>query len=65
MVGSQRGAVSRLEEIASEGFYRVWCTLHQLDLCVQSCVTKYFNDDFYSSLTRLIGYLRRQYNLIE
>jgi len=33
--------------------------LHQLDIVVQKCVTSYINDDFYSALTGLIGYLRR------
>lgn len=65
MTGNQRGVVTRLENDAFPGFYKVWCALHQLDLRVQSCVTKYYNDEYYSSLTGVIGYLRRQYNLIE
>ena len=49
----------------ADGFYRIWCALHQLDIVIQKCVLHYFSDDFYSNLTDLIGYLRRQQNLIQ
>lgn len=66
MTGCHRGVVTRIQnEALPEGFYRIWCSLHQLDIVVQTCVTKYFNDDFYSGLTGLIGYLRRQQNLVQ
>ncbi len=65
MTGNQRGVVTRLERVALPGFHKVWCALHQLNLRVQSCVTTYYNDEYYSSLTGVIGYLRRQFNLIE
>mmetsp|Transcript_11331 Transcript_11331/g.22934 ORF Transcript_11331/g.22934 Transcript_11331/m.22934 type:complete len:395 (+) Transcript_11331:531-1715(+) len=61
MTGTHRGAVTRIQNDASqEGFYRIWCALHQLDIVVQKCITKYFNDKFYNVLTAVIGYLRRQ-----
>ena len=47
------------------GFYCIWCALHQLDIVIQNSVTTYFNDDFYSGLTGVIGYLRRQQNLVQ
>ena len=65
MTGNQRGLATRLEQVALPGFHRVWCALHQLDLVVQKAVLNFFNDDFYSTLTGIIGYLRRQQNLIE
>ena len=66
MTGRHRGVVTKIQgEALPEGFYRVWCALHQLDIVVQKCVTKYFSDDFYGGLTGLIGYLRRQQNLIQ
>mmetsp|Transcript_16076 Transcript_16076/g.22893 ORF Transcript_16076/g.22893 Transcript_16076/m.22893 type:complete len:170 (+) Transcript_16076:701-1210(+) len=65
MVGNQCGVGTRLENIVLPGFYKVWCALHQLDLCVQSCVTKYYNDDYYSIMTGVIGYFRWQQNLVE
>ena len=46
------------------GFMRVWCGLHQLDMVVQKTVTMFCDDDFYSTLTSLIGYLQHQHNLI-
>jgi hypothetical protein len=31
-----QGAVTRLEEVCSNGFYQIWCGAHQLDLVVQT-----------------------------
>jgi hypothetical protein len=63
MTGSDRGAVSRIEREACQGFYRAWCGLHQLDIAVQRAVSKLYNDKFYGQLTALIGNLRRQQSL--
>ena len=66
MTGQHRGAVTQIQNaILPDGFYRIWCALHQLDIVIQKCVVKYFSDDFYSRLTGLIGYLRHQQNLIQ
>ena len=66
MTGRHRGVVTKIQNsVLPEGFYCIWCALHQLDIVVQQCVTKYFNDDFYSGLTGLIGYLRRQQSLVQ
>ena len=35
-----------------------WCGAHQLDLLFQKAVSKLFDDNFYTTLTILIGYLR-------
>ncbi len=66
MTGRHKGAVTKIQNSAlGEGFYRLWCVLHQMDIVVQKCVTSYFSDDFYSALTGFIGYLRRKQNLIQ
>ena len=66
MTGWHRGAVTQIQNaVLPDGFYRIWCALHQLDIVIQKCVLHYFSDDFYSNLTGLIGYLRRQQNLIQ
>lgn len=66
MTGRHRGAVTRIQNaVLPYGFYRIWCALHQLDVVIQKCVLEYFCDDFYSTLTGLIGYLRRQQNLVQ
>ena len=65
MTGCHRGALTQIQNaILPDGFYCIWCALHQLEIVIQKCVLHYFSDDFYSNLTGLIGYLRRQQNLI-
>lgn len=68
MTGRVRGIVSRVATAveAHEGYrlLRFWCGAHQLDLVVQRTVSKFCGDEFYSSLTAVIGYLRRQQNLM-
>jgi hypothetical protein len=59
MIGCHREVVTKILSVAlKDGFYRIWCLLHQLDLIVLRCVTKFFNNDFYGDLTCLISYLR-------
>ena len=66
MTGRHRGVVTQIQNaVLPDGFYCIWCALHQLDIVIQKCVLHYFSDDFYSNLTSLIGYLRRQQNLIQ
>jgi hypothetical protein len=66
MTGCHRGCVTRIQqESIRDGFYRIWCALHQLDILVQRCVTMFFNDEFYGHLTSLIGHLRRQQILVQ
>ena len=56
MTGCHRGIVTMIQNAALyKGFYCIWCALHQLDIVVQNCVTNYFKDDFYGTLTGLIG----------
>ncbi len=64
MTGRYEGTVNYIQKEAKPGFIRVWCGLYQLNIVVQKTVTNFFDDDFYSTLTGLIGYLRRQQNLI-
>ena len=66
MTGWHCGVVIRIQnEVLPEGFYRIWCALHQLDILVQKCVTKFFNDDFYGTITGVIEYLQRQQILVQ
>jgi hypothetical protein len=64
MTGSHRGAVTFIERACLPGFYRAWCGLHQLDLVVQRAVSTLLGEEFYTSLTSLIGYLRRQMTFV-
>ena len=55
------------ESLCKDGFYRVWCLAHQLDLVVKSAVTKLEDTGvfaFMSCLATLIAHLRRQKSLI-
>ena len=56
--------VTRISNECSPGLIQIWCGLHQMDLVMQSVYEAAYNRQFYSTLTGLIGYLRRQQNLI-
>ena len=64
MTGSSQGLVTRISSACSPGLIRIWCSLHQLDLVMQKVFKPAFKDKFYSTLTSLVGYLRRQQNLV-
>jgi hypothetical protein len=64
MTGSHRGAVTFIERACLPGYYRAWRGLNQLDLVVQHAVSTLLEDEFYSSLTSVIGYLRRQLTFV-
>ena len=65
MTGHICGVATLFEREAGEGFFCVWCGLHQLDLCLQKFYKAVFDEDYYHILTGFIGYLRRQLNLIK
>lgn len=64
MTGKFQGLVTRLGHCAEGKLIRVWCGLHQLDLVMQEVFRAALDDKFHSTLTALIGHLRRQQNLI-
>ncbi|BBN17466.1 hypothetical protein MPTK1_7g14750 [Marchantia polymorpha subsp. ruderalis] len=59
-----QGVATRFEQSVLPGFYRICCGLHQLDIKLQCFFASLMDEQFYSSLTSLILYLRRQQNLI-
>jgi hypothetical protein len=63
MTERHQGVVTRIHRVAKPGFMRVWCGVHQLDLCMQSFYLA-IPDTFYSTFTLLVAYLRRQQNFI-
>jgi hypothetical protein len=65
MMGTRKGVVTRIRETGLPGFYKIWCSLHQLDLTVQKSVMPFYHGKFYSTLTGMIGYLVRRYTLID
>ncbi|KAH9247850.1 hypothetical protein BASA81_014533 [Batrachochytrium salamandrivorans] len=64
MAGRIRGLSTRIESEASPGIIRIWCGLHQMDLVMQRVFKSALNEGYLTVLTTLIGYLRRQQNLI-
>ncbi|KAH6583989.1 hypothetical protein BASA61_007792 [Batrachochytrium salamandrivorans] len=62
--GRIHGFVTQVGEVTSTKLIRVWCGLHQLDLVMQQVFKSALDDDFYSTLTAVIGHLRRQQNLV-
>ena len=67
MLGRVRGIVTRLavcSATAGHKLIRFWCGAHQLDLVIARRVSEYCDASWYGTLTSLIGYLRRQQNLV-
>ena len=64
MTGRSSGVATRFQRVAKPNFIRIWCGAHQLDICLQNSYTHFGDDKFYQTLTGVIGYLRRQQNLI-
>ena len=64
MTGETRDLVSRISRACPPGMYRVWCGLHKLDLVMQQVYESALDKTFMGPLYGLIGYLRRQQNLI-
>lgn len=64
MTGRVQGLVTRIQHCCLPGMLRIWCGLHQLDLVMQRVFKPSLEGQFYSTLTTLIGHLRRQANLI-
>jgi hypothetical protein len=58
MIGRHQGVITRKHRVAKPGFMRVWCGAHQLDLSFYLAIP----DEFYSTFTLLVAYLRRQQN---
>jgi hypothetical protein len=65
MTGRVSGVATRFERVAKPGFFRIWCGLHQLDLVLQAFFKNLIDEQFYSHMTSLISYLRRQQSLIK
>ncbi|KAH8944818.1 hypothetical protein BDL97_12G005300 [Sphagnum fallax] len=64
MTGRHVGLLTFLDNATGPNFIRVWCGAHQLDLIMADVYDNLLKEDFYSNLVSLIGYLRRQQNLI-
>jgi hypothetical protein len=64
MTGRIQGLVTPVSEVTSTNLIRVWCGLHQLDIVMQQVFKNALDDKFYSTLTAVIGHLRRQQNLV-
>jgi hypothetical protein len=65
MTGRLNGLATLFQRAVEGGdMLRIWCGLDQLDLVVQAAYRKVYNDGFIELLTDLIGYLRRQQNLV-
>jgi hypothetical protein len=64
MTGRINGVATRFERAAKPSFFRIWCGLHQLDLVLQAFFKHLIDEEFYSKMTGLISYLRRQQSLI-
>ncbi|KAH6566146.1 hypothetical protein BASA60_009601 [Batrachochytrium salamandrivorans] len=64
MTGRIQGLATRIDQCTAGKLIRIWCGLHQLDLVMQRVFKASLDEKFYSTLTALIGHLRRQQTLI-
>ncbi|PXF40384.1 hypothetical protein BWQ96_09902 [Gracilariopsis chorda] len=64
MTGRHAGLLTFMDRATGPIFIRVWCSAHQLDLIMADVYGRLLQNDFYSVLTALIGYQRRQQNLV-
>jgi hypothetical protein len=65
MTGRYSGLVTRLMNVVSPGFLRVWCLLHQLDILMQRLYQTLDGKKYWSTMTAMVSHLRRQYKLTD
>ena len=56
---------TQIQRAANDGFFRIWCAAHQLDLVMQERFKSMFNECFVHVIQGITGHLRRQKNLIQ
>jgi len=64
MTGRIIGLTTRIQKVCDPGLVKVWFGLHQLDRVMLEVYSSSLEDYLYSTLTGMIGHLRRQQNLI-
>lgn len=64
MTGVHQGLGTRIQRVAEDGLFRIWCAAHQLDLVVQRVLNALYDEAFVQTIQQLTGHLRRQKNLI-
>ena len=65
MTGHHVGVATQIQRAANDGFFRIWCAAHQLDLVMQERFKSMFNECFVHVIQGITGHLRRQKNLIQ
>lgn len=63
MTGRNQGVVTKIQRVDSSGFMHVWCGAHQLGFCMHAFYLA-IPDQFYSTLTAVVAFMRRQQNFI-
>lgn len=64
LTGPHGGLMNLLNHGTGPNIIRVWCGAHLLGLLIAESYKNLLNNDFYSVLIFLIGYLHRQQNLV-
>lgn len=65
MTGRIQGLVTRIGQVVSPGFLRVWCLLHQLDILMRKQYHSLYGGEYWSTMIKSVSHLRRQYKLID
>jgi hypothetical protein len=64
ITGCHAGFPTCVVRVANAGLFCTWCAAHQLDLVVQARLKSMFKEQFVHLIQGILGYLRRQTNLI-
>ena len=65
MTGHLQGVFTRFVNVSSiTKFYRVWCSLHQLDLVLKAAYMELWDNDVVEIMKKFIQHLRQQSGLI-
>eukprot|EP00171_Calliarthron_tuberculosum_P006214 IDg6214t1 len=64
MTGRYSSVVTRLQQASDPNMKRVWSALHQVDIEMRFIYENVLKRSFFSHVTALIAYFRRQLNLI-
>ena len=65
MTGCTQGVVTRLENEAFPGLYRIWCGAHQLDLIIKNSLKTLLSKNFVKVMQKLIHFIHETKDIVD